>query len=108
MSKGQVDREIRRKSREIQRRVGRIVGDLEEKVDTLRTGPKPRVSRVYRYKGAAYMRPCGRGINVRGNANQEPYEALDEQICMAPGITEGDFEIEIVARRAHPWRKRRQ
>ena len=93
MSKGSLDRSLRRKEKQMRRRV--------------QEAERPP-ARVYRYKGEAYMRPCGRGINVRGNANQEPSESLDDQICMALGITEGDFEIEIVARHAHPWRKRRQ
>jgi hypothetical protein len=51
----------------------------------------------FEYKGQAYMRPCGRGITVQGRPEQEPYEALDDQICRALGLDEGEFYIEVKA-----------
>jgi hypothetical protein len=67
-------------------------------------GVKQSTAKVYRYQGRAYMRPCGRGITVQGLPSQEPYVALDEEICAALGIESGDFDLEITARRIHPWR----
>jgi DNA-directed RNA polymerase subunit M/transcription elongation factor TFIIS len=54
----------------------------------------------YRYKGPAYLRPCGRGITVQ--SNREPYEPLDEEILNKLGIETGDFYIEIIARPKPP------
>ena len=48
------------------------------------------------------MRPCGRGINVKGDPAQEPYVPLEEEIGAALGLDSGDFYLEVTARLKPP------